>query len=97
MNEINNKYKLFTNKLCELNINLIEHYLFSSDNKLFDAKNRRIGNVDDPLSDLDVVNKRYVDRIIFTSGDKYDCIIFNDANKYYFEENLNDNDCNIIF
>ena len=45
LNEIDNKYKLFTN---ELNNNLIVNYL-SSDNKLFDAKNRRISNVDDPI------------------------------------------------
>ena len=38
---------------------------------------------------MDVVNKRYVDRTIFTLGDKYDdrlFIIFNDVNSYYFEE-----------
>jgi len=41
---------------------LAKNYLYSQDGHIFDAKDRRIGNVKDPIESKHVVNKRYLEK-----------------------------------
>ena len=41
-----------------------EYYLYSQDGHIFDAKDRRIGNVKDPIDGKNVVNKRFIEKMI---------------------------------
>lgn len=60
-------------------------------NDVFEANNKQISNVGDPISDTDVVSKRNVDKVIFVSCNGRDAlgkVIFDNIKNYYFEEDL---------
>jgi len=59
VNETSEKIKRLNDTLKN---ELAKNYLYSQDGLIFDAKDRRIGNVKDPIESKHVVNRRYLEK-----------------------------------
>ena len=77
LKDLNASFLNFVNetalKIQTLDKDMKKHYLFSQDGNIFDAKDRRIGNVKDPVDGKNVVNKRFMQKnALVLKGNVYD-------------------------